>query len=373
MNPSTASKTWIVLVHCLFLAPCAALAQPSIAEIEKAWKQRQERLASGHVEWVEHDRHPKGSMTRLVAHLRGQNAEAVPSEDVMNESRANLTWDGNQLAYRSEGWTLNIPSGRYVPMMNHEVLTSTGTRSLWSSTTNDFPFGGDSSRPTLPSANSLRLLPIVFWARPLDETNGGAPLRLCRPVPGKTTVGGAECLVLKQASGEVEHTWAIDEKRDYLIIQYECRKKTRPMTRVEIQYGESPRIGWAPSSWRLLFLPDLESVSIDCEGKLTRYEAGPPPNPASFQLDFPVGSWVRDETRDLQYIVGADDTQRIVTPGELQRGVTYRELVNTESGLAGTRSSSPWTTWVLLVATACLAVSIGAILAGRFAKHRHTG
>lgn len=363
---------WVILVFCLLSAPCALFAQPAIGEIERAWKRRQERLASGHIEWAEVSKHAKGSMTKLLAFARSPLNGPIPPKDVTTESKYEFTWSGDRLSFGMEGWTLDIKTGEYVPVVSKEAITSATSSGIRNSGAVAYPVGRITKKPTLISHGSVLLRPIIFWLRPLDVGNGGIRIKSCRVSGSAGPDGTWNDLTLKQVHGDKTQEWHIDPQHDFAITRYEARRRDKTTAKIVMDYKEDPTLGLMPSRWSILFMPDGENIEIDCEARATTNAIGGPVADTRFHIDFPSGTWVRDETRSLEYLVLANGLERIVTRGELERGVRYQELLRTESGLGGTSPHSSLRSWVWWTASAVLLVSSVVLLARRLSQANST-
>ncbi len=340
-------------------------AEVAVKDIAEAWQARERNLGSGRIRWEERTFHPRGSVSGHMADA------AIPAEDTTVEANKEYAWDGDRMSYRQQGMTPAIDGNGFVPLESAEVRGgSGGSRMFRQNESVEHPMGTIWNSEALSTRESVELIPILLWARPLNSLGCGIDVARCRILPGMKPVEGRDCVVLRQSRGKGIDEWFIDVERDFSIVRYEFRDREEPRVRIDLSYAQDEEARWRPIGWRSLMLTAGGAIQADFEATVTEYAIGFKPNPDMFELDFPSGTWVNDQVRGVEYLVRPDGSQRLITQGELRMGATYSELLHSETGLAKTTPPPAWREWILWAASIALVVSLATVVVNRFRSAR---
>jgi hypothetical protein len=155
-------------------------------------------------------------------------------------------------------------------------------------------------------------------------------------------LNGRECLIVYDRWGLGREFW-VDPSREFIVVRYieNCDVMgARMKTQIDISYQAHDEVGWIPSGWRTIFYDNHGLMEQYAPTIVTDYSINESVSPENFQPSFPAGTWVFDESIRDGYLVRASGGKRIVTADELQRGVNYVDLVQTDSGMARSRSAA---------------------------------
>ncbi len=361
----------LVLFIVAILGTTTGLARsqmPSALEIGRAWADREQRLKSGQIEWTKRTLHTRGSMTQP-----SHGDRTVPEQDTTIESTNELVWDGHRMSYRHEGETLALDGSKFVPWTHRSVTGGwTGSRTLYNGESLIHPMGVVVPPVALENREGIELIPLLLWARPLDARGCAIEIAKCRLLPRPQEVDGRSLVVLEQTrpTGTSVHRWFVDPERDFVVVRHEGDTGGKTKFRVDLDYGQDSDGAWIPSGWRTLWFDGRGELSTEHTATVTKCDVGIAVEADQFDLEFPRGAWIGDQVRNIEYIVTGPGAERIVTPGELSRGVSYRDLLNSESGLAGTAPRPQWRAWILAAATATLVASLAVAVVKKVRQSR---
>lgn len=357
--------SWAMAFATILVPIWTYAADPTLADIERAWKEREKALKSGRIEWTEHTLFARGS---IIPKSAGED-RIVPNEDISIKSNKTYIWDLNRMKYHSEGRSPESNGTRFVPTTVTCVCGgSKGSRTLRHNTSIEFPRGLILKGGTLDpqeARENVELIPVLLWLRPLDVHGININISSCRLLPEKRRVGGRDCVVLRKTQGMRHDEWAVDIQRNYIITRYELIVDNKSIVNTELDYTANTGTGWSLSKWHTVWLNNDGGLSTDRHGNVTTCVVGESADPSQFELEFPRGTWVNDTIRNLEYILTSDGSERIVTQGEILKGIPYRELLQTASGLGSTTSPHAWRRWVLWSASLTLVAVMAMVVLKR--------
>jgi hypothetical protein len=320
--------------------------QPITREtVIKAWKDRQENVRTVRLAWTERTTIPRGYVSETnkgesphrLKDLGLEPGEVVPPTDVTFDAASSVSMDGEKVRlYRDDHqWSGAAKAYTSCPVVS--VFDGKSGRDFWSKGRGgqfSYPLGNIKGGPALyidgPYLNAVGLAyrPFsfrVFIAKPDSLTLTGR----------KSVLGGKQCLELELAPGgeAVQRLW-VDPTRDYAIVRSFLVVRGRVITRMDIRYVNEPKE---------IRLDGWDSSQFGTDGKLekaqrvrvTNCEINPPIESSEFDIDFPPGTKVIDQTTPIAptyYIVRDGGRKRIIEPHELR--IPYKELIATMPELA---------------------------------------
>jgi hypothetical protein len=180
--------------------------------------------------------------------------------------------------------------------------------------------------------------------------------------PQRARIAGKACIELSRREGaSLQRNWVCPEL-GYHVVRRLSTIKDKVTLKLDINYRQDPTIGWAPANWTVLLSSSDGFVTDDVRGALVEFTANPPVTDADFDIDFPPGTYVNDQTKRPAefFIVKADGTKRPVSRKELDK--TYEELLNSDPP---TSPDGRRTWWPILLAVGVGVASLGVLLGRR--------
>jgi len=335
----------------VFSPDIAAMAQsvPTIQEIAAVWKARQDDTPSARFEWTETLLIPKGAKPALRAlqgarmEVSGADPEPLPLADTRLECSVTYILSRSMLRINRDGsyWQTvhgRVEQNRYVNTFDGEV-----SKEFFDERTTDELHGFIWKDNRNKQANNPTYLPMALAFRPCDIDMGGLHLEDYRVSPSVETINGCACVVLSPKTpgdaGEGRTIW-LDPNRGFLALRtQDVAIKRGRITTYDISYEKDHSHRWVPSQWKSVATGGHTGCLFEeAVAKVTRYTINSDIPRSEFQLEFPAGTYVSDykKANAEDYIVRDGGAKRIVTSAEFARGAggDYRELLNTESGMA---------------------------------------
>jgi hypothetical protein len=321
-------------------------AEVDVERILASWKNRQQQTGSLRFSWTEQQTYARGSELSLEMPERmNPGRKVIPPEDLVVSVPFQLSLDGDKMRYAYDGHLWYHKDGKQYPQRYVSVFDGSTSKEHWPSTPSGYDQGIVRREKYNLAFGNLHVTPVLATYRPLDSRT-----RLFRSFsPGEYTVSaqpglvqGCSCVILtekpKRADDMVRSLW-IDPAR-HLILRYGTSRQGRVLDQTDIDYRDDGKGGWVPSAWEIartdLFHADRLRMAY--KATVTDYAVNQPVDPADFQLEFPPGTWVTDETIQSE---GRASTDYLVRPGGKNRmivntdmGATYEQLLNSESGMA---------------------------------------
>ncbi|MGA2256322.1 MAG: LamG domain-containing protein, partial [Thermoguttaceae bacterium] len=309
-----------------------------------ALKRRQAYFRSGDITWSE-DR------TKTLFHRKvvdGRPPEAVVHEGVIHVEHQRFAFDGEKKMYfdtATADYGCNGPAHpweRYISAFNgreQRFYDPPGNPLLKHAS-------GDISGPTeeWSDLQTLSFQPIILACRPLHP-------QLCGLDSNEFTLGstdvmidGHRCAELKASETESpghEETYWLDRDRHWVIVKYESsyhvsRQKgaAGQTTIVNVSYQHDALHGWVPSAWRTEWRnPNTGATHNVEEAKVVKYAFNERISPELFDLPFPPGTFVRDNTQGnpcVCWVAMRGGRKHVLTNAEREANVTYEELLKKE-------------------------------------------
>jgi hypothetical protein len=319
-------------------------AQSSLDDVVRAWKRREERIRSGRFAWTETRTVVKGAWVDPQ-----DSKKVVPPRDLTWTIKTEWTWEGPRMRTTRKGSRWDHEKEEFLP---YDYV------SVWDGTINK-------------SFDPFRDQKVgIIGSGPLDlGLRDYFPMRMAyRPFigfqPGRFTKSresgdrdGRPHIIVEDTSGE--QYW-LDPARDFTVARYLLFQDRLPLVRMDISYRQDESGEWVPIAWTDVGLSREGRIEESSKNEVSDYALNVTVEPETFALDFPVGTWVEDNVANTRYIVRENGSTRPITEEEMLRpGITYQDVVESESGMAGL-PARPW--WSRLTVPLVLAVVAGAIV-----------
>ncbi len=326
-------------------------AGPSIdkSSIIAALKRRQARFRSGDIIWSE-DRPKEISRGKIVD---GRMSKPVAHEGVIHVDHQRFAFEGEKKMYyetASADYGCNGPGQpweRYISTFNGREQ-----RFYWPPGNPEIKHArGDIGGPTRQwlDLQTFGFRPIILACRPLHP-------QLCDLDSGDFALGstdvnvdGHRCVELRRppenALSDPEETYWLDRDRDWVIVKYQSsyrpRRKaaTGQTTIASVSYQNDALDGWVPSAWRTEWRnPDTSAIHDVKVAKVVKYAFNQEIPSDLFDLPFPPGTFVRDNTQgnaSVYWVAMPGGGKHVLSEAERKASVSYEELLNKEHGSNG--------------------------------------
>jgi len=341
----------LVLLTAALVAPSAVTAQSeaSIDTIRKAWKARQDRVRSFEFTWVEKRTEAKGWKKQPGGKALNPNGLTQPEEDLVYEEATRFLVDGDKWLYRFTTKMLQPAESKGVDAPLERVRLFDGrTHKEFEQRRGSppYPQGTLANPKERPEHSLLNVAPLVWTFRLLDETVRDFDLREMRVAKGRGVVDGRDCVILepREATSGTMTVW-VDPARDWSVVRHTLAVPKNVSLQFDVSYAHDDKEKlWIPSTWKYAVTSPDGSLQVSASGRVEKYAINPRIDPAEFQWDFPLGTWV-DEYPDRSFIQRESGGRRYITKDE--RGATYEQYLRSESGMALKQGKSWWVRLVL--------------------------
>lgn len=352
-----------VLVGPVSDGPVFAGSEITIEKIFQAWKKREEAVRTIHFSWAETRTHGKGSLPNMdsMARVGARPApdfkpKITPPEDVTHQIKAAVSIEGDLMRFTVDGprWEADVED--FVHLEYTSVFDGTYNKAFLTEPKGSTPFpdihktGFLAEKKCNDDVVDYHLWPVIFTWRAAHPTMGRFKAGEWQMTREKSVVDQRPCVVLRKSQDGVTETCFVDVERNYSILRYHMAAPNNPVhLQLTISYKNDERHGWVPSQWTVNSqLPrgglDESTVTI-----VRSYEINATIKLGTFQFEFPRGTQVTDYTQKPigSFIALGGGRQRAITDEERLRGATYKDLMETETGMAGLPRARGWSQWWL--------------------------
>lgn len=329
------TNAFCVLVLAAAVLPEAARAQdavPTIDEIIRVARERQEAVKTGKFEWTVERWIKKGANDRPGIEMPGQPKGPNPPEDLEVSNDRSVLLSDNMLRYESFG-----------PQLNHDtpfrIMTAwNGTKSNQFQDAEDFPSGRIESNPFFQYLDTFE--PIGWTYRMSERHWARFDIQEFTVRPELELAGGEMCVVLEHVKAArarpgdtlFKRLW-LSHDRSYVVRRFDEGRGATVYTRIEIDYEDSPAGIAVPVRWTKT-KGEVSDPQIIEKCTVTIHELNLPVDTGVFELAFPANTWIEEEGVADPYMLRADGSRRTITQAELKRGAKYDDIAATPTGQA---------------------------------------
>lgn len=326
----------------------------TLEEIIEVWRERRSRIRSLVIEWEGEMTYGKGSLfwsPGKVALHGGDETKLprVPPSDVTFRTSGDLVWDRDQrlIKLRHNPPTWDAERGRHFQqdlIYCKDAHLSTSFRGRGASAPLEMrghirERGDDEELPKYVEFNLL-VTSLFPFGDPLSPVVVENEWRLfdCQIV-----FNGASCLVLEKRISNFERARTAAESRerllvspamDFSVVQHSyVTDKGLVLWQRQFEYSRKEPNGWLPIRWTSLVAQKDQKLHQRIDQLVTKCVVNPSVAAERALANFPIDTWVKDETTDTEWIVRTNG-RRLITQAELDRGATHAELIATRSGKA---------------------------------------
>ena len=362
------------------LAVSRAAEQPgtiTLAQIEKAWRDRAARLHSGRIDWKETRHLPKGAIDR-----KGEPSpfgllpakDDVPDQPVKHTYTREFAFDRGKLRYAANEPIWDVPTGDFfggkrVATFDGDVGALLRPRPEGEKFRSEGVIGRDADIILADMAVKPVLWHFCPEIRAIDRLKGYSMTE------ERAKFDGAECIVLAEKPppvGTVRGTsgtlW-LEPKRGFIVRRWIDRVADAVVSQMDVFYRDDPQHGPVPTGWKRLDQTQEGAMRRRVEAEVTRTELNQAIDPGEFRIEFPPGTLVTEmisndpNVREKYSFILPDGTTRPVSGAELIRQVTPEMLATTKPGEAGLlQPRGTRTQWIVAIAAFAMAIVLLVVL-----------
>jgi hypothetical protein len=340
--------TWQRFVHFLLLSgavlcawPARGLGQPSGQKIKDeiiaAWRLRQEKAQSAHVEVRCSDMLHKGAID-FMGLRKSPSVESTPNppRDFPVESSCSIWLSASRISYVEDRPLWDPGQREFHPQHYENVYDGQLTRYLRNPASATYSYPQSSVKPVSRSD-----IPTYFAIQPVFLCIRGAQdfrldeLARMQPTGRTVNVKGRPCVELSrnaQSSGQREFMY-FDAQRDYVLVKKAILVGDQPSWQLEIEYSPDPTVGWFPRTWEWLIQGGRPMQAQESGRRsVTSYQLNAEIPDDRFQIVLPPGTRVLDETSgsEVQYVIRERGERGTAIP--LSANPTYEDLLAARPG-----------------------------------------
>jgi hypothetical protein len=305
-------------------------ATPTVQTILQAWGNRQEKVSGARFGLSLEETIHKGSVSLLsMQSKRGAlSAEPNPARDYFVKGTGGVSVSGVQLRYFYDIPKWDPVAKSLYQQHYNDAFDGKSYKFFYSpaSGQQEHPIAGIRSVSRSESSLKFPILPVVFAFR------GNHPQFFDKlpkfEVTGRTiAIGGRPCceLVQRSASYDRREVLYLDRERDYVTVRDAVLVNGQPSWQLDVTYNPDPTVGWVPASWEYIIRAGGNLVE---SGRriVTHYEINPSMDRSEFDVLFPPGTRVLDESsgHQVQYIIRENGDKGKEIPGD--SNPTYQDL-----------------------------------------------
>jgi hypothetical protein len=336
----------IALSVCLFpdLASRASDDQdglPSVGEIQKAWQKRQDSFKTARFAWKEQRTNPKGSISAAFGSLIEERnpdvgkGRIMPAEDTTVEFACQLRIGVDRMRFEYQGETWVVETNAYRKESYTSVFGEKAPKDLYPEGNGHatWPLGAIRKDKEYRDAGSAVLRPLILTYRPFVKAMQPVDLERMTLQNQRVLIDEQLCveLVLRNPRDSSQHLF-VDPLRDFVLVRQVFIEQGRLHQQMDISYQHDPVCGWRPTDWKTADYGPSGSLLCFTSAAITDYEWNGELASKLFELDFPLGTAVTDETNMSHYIIKMDGTKRLIQGAE-HANATYDQLLKGESAI----------------------------------------
>jgi hypothetical protein len=283
----------------------AQQAKPTMEQILAVWKARQDKVTSARFDMSREETIHRGS-TSLIDRERRRMAgmpletEPNPPRDYLVKGTSGVSLDGAKLrySYDHQQWDprgKKLYAEQYVDVFDGEFFKFL----------QDPASGQDSHASAAVRKHQASESALQFPILPLILAFRGVHPQFFRDLPkfeitGKImAISGRPCLELVRDAGppgQREFLY-LDQNRSYVVVKEMIVHGGPPECQLDLTYAADELVGWVPKSWEYVmrFGKDHQFVNSGRNAVL-RYELNPAMDESEFDIVFPPGTLVHNET-----------------------------------------------------------------------------
>lgn len=129
-----------------------------------------------------------------------------------------------------------------------------------------------------------------------------------------------------------EQIFWLDPEMDYTVRRYYKCLQGELTFQLDINYKKNEKNLIYPNQWQFASLNSDGGVDKLVKCTVSKAMVNKLPEGHSFDLDFPVGTWVFEQKTNEMYLTMQNGKKRTILPEETAIGITYRQLLSSRPG-----------------------------------------
>jgi hypothetical protein len=368
-----ASLSWVISGASAQVQP-----SPTLETIRQAWEDREQRVRTVKIEWVERMTIAKGYLSSLFADIPSAREDVgipagavVPPLDTTFDVPSSMTLDGAKLRYTRNDQQWSSKVNGYVLQPEICVYDGDVGKSLLPNGTPSTPYPSAIVRRANPAARFVHMMPILMTYRALLPSFRGFNVESMEPTGGRAIIDNNTCVELQETgSGNTLRIW-LDPSLGYVMVRYLSLVQDHVRCKLDIRYVNGPDRNPVPKEWSFAWFTRDGKLESAASATVTKFEIDAAVNGGDFELEFPPGTLVNDSTNpksEVNYIAKERGKKRNIPREEMR--ATYEQLIASEPGNALGKKDRSWS--IAVGVSVAVAVLAGAILVWRRRSSRKT-
>lgn len=307
---------------------------PILSEIRADWESRQQAVRSLRVRWTLRETTPKGAISLQFPPPLTPAGVPAPPADAVNEGSGAMSLEGNRARISREAMVWHTTKKKFHKDRTESVIEGTEYKCLLHYGSQNWPKGVLSVKNGWHQEAEITIWPLLLAVRGCAENiTTGSGVNTYSSARRTTLDGRAVVEMTRQrneTTGEGK-VWLDPAQHHFPSRVDEYQRNDDLAYRIVVTSVRRVQEVAVPAAWTITRYRDRVMVS-HVSVSLTTVEVNPALPPEEFCLDFPVGTYVVDTTKQepQEYITRDGGAKRVVLPEERPAG--YERLVTTESG-----------------------------------------
>lgn len=320
----TACAPSLAVVILLAIGALAAAQERTVEMVYAKLIKNETAISNCVVTWKEHQTylkggiHPKGFPT-----IKGEvQQEDIPPTDVTFEEKVRLVVSNNCFRHdlKSRLWSHHDGGFRD----DHYIAVFDGKTSTCFWPLGEYPSAVIRKEVTHAEVQNVHAQPVLLNVRVSLIAKDFFEKLSANEMREEGFIDKTPCFVVEEPVTD-EHQLARGmwfEKSNLLIRRVTFSKKGTILLQIDMEYPETP-VAHIPKGWRIVRRDSTGSLVQSSAAHIETAEFNKPVSDSEFRVEFPVGTWVRDQRTKSGF---SNSTQYIVTEGSSKRPILREDL-----------------------------------------------
>ena len=366
----TACPNWVFwpLSAAFWAIPTLSWADetPLLAAIARDWKTRESRTSTLDCQWTAEV--VLGAKVLWYLDEQGKRIPTPPEDFRTNGDYRFRLRDRQKMRYEFTQPRLIPEMGTFVTRRYLSLTDGADQKSYYgkdnvSDDPRFPPRGFVNEKETLPETITIHLWPLLLLYRP-STLHTAAQFDLTKfSAKGQITIAGRECLLLERSGGVPgKQELVIDRNRASVPVRVRNLVPNTSKgdgawlatTLIEIDYVDQADGNWRPIRWKTAAFGEDGKIIEQMKAVVKKFDVNAEIPASEFQLDFPVGTIVRNYRTNEHYLLREGGVKRRITDAESDARISYKQLLATEPGKGLRPSGGGWRVVGLVVCSVLL-------------------
>jgi hypothetical protein len=300
-------KIALLALAALVAAAGSASAQDaaSLESVLRVWRERERATRSLRFELRREYLIGKES---LLGAAEGGGAVAEPPSPIKANQTCVLVVDGVKMRYERIGETWIDSLKAPAPETMIAVFDGRGQKILHRRDRSDdlvHSTGFVRANKSHPDVHNLYLSPIIRHFRPVSAAFGVVKLDRLELSAAGEEVDGKRCIVLEEPQPDglrIRKYWIVPDQ-DMAVVRYVGYFKGSVEDQADVTFAKDPLLGWIPDRWTAIRFGSERKILSSATTLVARKEVNVAVPPETFDVAFPPGTKVFDNTTKETYLI----------------------------------------------------------------------